>query len=145
MEIRIITEVMEEEGLYPDDIPNESGVNPAKLEQVKRSCRYFQCKAFASYDKHVGRQRTWKSAHALCILDLKEQCVTHCWSRTNTKGILILSSMGVLPENGKVCSADFLIQILKASVLSGSDSVAIYYQPLLKWRKIPSFLSIVQI
>ena len=83
MERRIITEVMEEEGLYPDDIPNESGVNPVKLEQIKHSCRYFRCKAFASFDdhEHFGCGHTWKSAHAWCILDLKKQCIAHRWSQ----------------------------------------------------------------
>ena len=76
----IITEVMEREGLYPEDIPKEHGVNPANLQQIKGSRRYFRCKAFASFDEHVDADlchHSWKSAHAWCVLDLRKQRIAH--------------------------------------------------------------------
>ena len=63
----IITEVMKREGLYPEDISKEYGVNPANLQQIKGILRYFWCKAFASFDEHVDADlchHSWKSAHA---------------------------------------------------------------------------------
>ena len=81
---QIITEVMETEGLHPDDIPSEHGVNPASLQQIKGSRRYYRCKAFASFDEHVDTDpdtcyHSWKSAHAWCVLDLKKQHIAHRW------------------------------------------------------------------
>ena len=78
---QIITEVMEREGLYPEDIPQEYGVNPANLQQIKGSRRYFRCKAFARFDEHIDTDsdcnHSWKSAHAWCVLDLKKQRIAH--------------------------------------------------------------------
>ena len=79
MERRVIAEVMREEGLQSADIPQEPEVNPEILEQIRGSKRYFRCKAFASFESHDGCGNSWKSAHAWCVLDLKEQCIVHHW------------------------------------------------------------------
>ena len=86
-DMEVISEVMENEGLRPEDIPREHGVNPASLQQIKGSRRYFRCKAFASFDEHVDNSdqdddpcyHSWKSAHAWCVLDLKKQRIAHHW------------------------------------------------------------------
>ena len=71
----MINEVMVANGVTTAEIP-EHGVDPADLEAIAHSKRYFKTKAFASFDDHGSCPRTWKSAHAWCVLDLKEQL--HC-------------------------------------------------------------------
>ena len=57
--------------------------NPQDIKHIHRSLRYFWCKAFASFGVHNAAEskcgRTWKSAHAWCTLDLKKQCIAHCF------------------------------------------------------------------
>ena len=72
----MINEVMVANGVTTAEIP-EHGVDPADLEAIAHSKRYFKTKAFASFDDHGSCPRTWKSAHAWCVLDLKEQCIAH--------------------------------------------------------------------
>ena len=91
-EQRIIAEVMEEKNVSPDDIPVENPFVPSRpANQIDGSKRYFHVKGFARFnehdvadDDHVQEDesddddeprctRTWPSAHAWCIMDLKEQ------------------------------------------------------------------------
>ena len=81
---QVIAEVMEEEGVDPNEIPKDSHINPSDLQQIKKTDRYFRCKGFVSFNVHItpsGRQckHTWKSAHAWCVLDLKKQRIVHRW------------------------------------------------------------------
>lgn len=78
----MIGEVMEEKGVRPSEIPQESNIDPTDLVSINQSWRYFKTKAFASFNAHAGNSdrrcpRTWKSAHAWCVLDLKEQQIVH--------------------------------------------------------------------
>ena len=101
-EQRIIAEVMEENNVSPDDIPVENPFDPSRpASQIDGSKRYFHVKGFARFNEHddddhveedeedesdgddeprysyrvLGARctRTWPSAHAWCIMDLKEQ------------------------------------------------------------------------
>ena len=80
----MIDTVMRENGVTTAEIPQERGVDPTKISSIDQSKRYFKTKAFASFSAHsqpsgAGARcsRNWKSAHAWCVLDLKEQCIAH--------------------------------------------------------------------
>ena len=80
----MIDTVMRENGVTPAEIPQERGVDPTKISSIGQSKRYFKTKAFASFSGHSRQSgaglwcsRNWKSAHAWCVLDLKEQCIAH--------------------------------------------------------------------
>ena len=73
----MIDEVMKANGVTTDEIPRERGVDPTDLQAITHSKRYFKTKAFASFGLHGGCSRSWKSAHAWCVLDLKEQRIHH--------------------------------------------------------------------
>ena len=77
MEQEVIDEVMTKYGVTTDQIPLERGVDPTKLEAINQSRRYFKTKAFASFSGHGSCLRSWKSAHAWCVLDLRTQCIAH--------------------------------------------------------------------
>lgn len=74
-----IREVMKEKGVSTREIPEERRADP-KTAVNSGSRRYFRVKGFASFDEHVDPgdcHRTWKSAHAWCVIDLKEQRVAY--------------------------------------------------------------------
>lgn len=79
----MIDSVMRENGVTPAKIPQERGVDPTDIDSISHSKRYFKTKAFASFNAHsqpfgaARCSRSWKSAHAWCVLDLKEQCIAH--------------------------------------------------------------------
>ena len=73
----IIAEVMDKNGLYLGVIPEEFDSNPANLHHVNESLRYFRCKGFGRFDMHDSCSRSWMSAHAWCVLDLKKQCIAY--------------------------------------------------------------------
>ena len=84
MEQRVINAVMVENGVTTSEIPEEARVDPTKLETISQSRRYFKTKAFASFSGVHAKQsslglcsRSWKSAHAWCVLDIKKQRVAH--------------------------------------------------------------------
>ena len=74
---------MAENGVTTSEIPEEPRVDPTKVETITQSKRYFKTKAFASFSGHERKEgfglcsRSWKSAHAWCVLDLKKQCIAH--------------------------------------------------------------------
>ena len=71
---------MRKVGLDPEDIPGEEpNVSPEILKTIKKSCRYFHCKAFAEFDVHIPCFHSWKSAHVWCILDLKKRRICRKW------------------------------------------------------------------
>lgn len=63
----IISEVMEDNGLRPEDIPGYH--------------RFWRCKGFASFDSHFGCSRRWKSAHAWCKIDLRDQIISEKYTQ----------------------------------------------------------------
>lgn len=80
----MIDTVMRENGVTTTQIPQERGVDPTNIDSISQSKRYFKTKAFASFNAHSRSSgagawcsRNWKSAHAWCVLDLKEQCIAH--------------------------------------------------------------------
>ena len=80
----MIDTVMRQNRVTPAEIPQERGVDPTDIDSISQSKRYFKTKAFASFNAHnqpsgAGARcpRNWKSAHAWCVLDLKEQCIAH--------------------------------------------------------------------
>lgn len=80
----MIDTVMRENGVTTAEIPQERGVDPSKIGSIDQSKRYFKTKAFASFNAHKRPSgagpmcsRNWKSAHAWCVLDLKEQRIAH--------------------------------------------------------------------
>ena len=79
----MINTVMTANGVTTAEIPREHGVDPTKTSSISQSKRYFTTKAFASFSAHdrptgsARCTRNWKSAHAWCVLDLKEQCIAH--------------------------------------------------------------------
>ena len=84
MEREVIDTVMRQNEVTPAEIPQERGVDPTNIDSISQSKRYFKTKAFASFNAHnrpsgAGARcsRNWKSAHAWCVLDLKEQCIAH--------------------------------------------------------------------
>lgn len=83
MEKEVISRVMIVNGVTTAEIPQEHGVNPANIDSIGQSKRYFKTKAFASFGAHSRPgsgaicSRNWKSAHAWCVLDLKKQCIAH--------------------------------------------------------------------
>lgn len=77
MEQEVINEVMTENRVTTQDIPEERGVDPTNLSAISQSKRYFKTKAFASFNAHGMCARSWKSAHAWCVLDLKRQRIAH--------------------------------------------------------------------
>lgn len=81
MEQQVIDEVMSENGVTTQEIPEEHGVDPTDLSSISQSRRYFKTKAFASFGVHSASSRmctrSWKSAHAWCVLDLKKQQIAH--------------------------------------------------------------------
>lgn len=86
----IILKELRRNKVKPEDIPEDPYTDPSNLQHVRRSNRYFRCKAFASFDSHEdptggGHRKTWKSAHAWCTIDLKQQQITHRWSQKCNK------------------------------------------------------------
>ena len=80
----VISKVMKLQNVDPKDIPEDLHVNPSNVQQVRKSDRYFRCKAFASFNTHVdpsgnGHTKSWKSAHAWCTIDLRRQCIAYRW------------------------------------------------------------------
>ena len=79
LETEVIARIMMEKGVSPRSIPSEPKTDPDDLDSVKRSKRYFRVKGFAWFKRHSKRwsggfcSRTWPSAHAWCIMDLKRQ------------------------------------------------------------------------
>ena len=80
LETEVIARIMMEKGVSPRGIPSEPETNPDDLDSVKRSKRYFRVKGFAWFKRHGKTgwsggfcSRTWPSAHAWCIMDLKGQ------------------------------------------------------------------------
>ena len=80
----MIDTVMRQNRVTTAEIPQERGVDPTDIDSISQSKRYFKTKAFASFNAHsrpsgAGARcaRNWKSAHAWCVLDLKEQCIAH--------------------------------------------------------------------
>lgn len=80
----MIDTVMRENRVTTAEIPQERGVDPTNIDSISQSKRYFKTKAFASFNAHsrpsgagAWCSRNWKSAHAWCMLDLKEQCIAH--------------------------------------------------------------------
>ena len=75
---RIISEVMEEYKVTPRQIPYELPFNIREIESISRkSHRYFKVKGFAWFRSHNACARSWPSAHAWCVIDLKEQTVCY--------------------------------------------------------------------
>ena len=76
LETEVIDRIMIEKDVSPRSIPSEPETDPDDLDSVKRSKRYFRVKGFAWFKRH-GKSgscsRTWPSAHAWCIMDLKRQ------------------------------------------------------------------------
>ena len=71
----IINDIMEEEEVYPMDIPREGLFHPAKVN--KKSLRYYSTKGFAWFCC-PKRHHRWPSAHSWCYLDLRKQKIcTH--------------------------------------------------------------------
>ena len=84
MEQEIIDTVMVANNVTTSEIPQEPTADPTKSRTIAGSKRYFETKAFASFDNvHEKKSgfgvcsRSWKSAHAWCVLDLKNQCIAH--------------------------------------------------------------------
>ena len=77
LETEVIARVMEKKGVLSHRIYEEPGTDLDNLDAVKRSRRYFRVKGSAWFeheDPEGGTcSRTWRSAHAWCIMDLKEQ------------------------------------------------------------------------
>jgi len=78
LETEVIARVMAEKGVAAHLIPREGGTDPNDLKAVKKSRRYFRVKGHAEFDEHQDPgggdcSRTWQSAHAWCIMDLKKQ------------------------------------------------------------------------
>ena len=94
----IIEKEMKEYDLSPEDVPqSKPHFDPKEIKNYKpfgeqTQWRYFMCNAFAHFKYHdisVQRRddhpkcetsrRTWASAHSWCVIDLKLQCIEHCW------------------------------------------------------------------
>ena len=78
----VIAGVMDERGVSARNIPEEPETDPEDFDTVRRSWRYFRVKGFARFRRHRDPSggycsRTWPSAHAWCIMDLKEQKIIH--------------------------------------------------------------------
>ena len=83
---QIISDEMEKWNVKTKDIPEDFDIDPSKAEEVKKSKRYYNCKAFGSFNFHddptgKGHTKKWKSARAWCTLDLKQQCIAHRFSQ----------------------------------------------------------------
>lgn len=79
-ETEVIAKVMMEKGVSPRSIPSEPETDSDDFDSVKRSRRYFRVKGFAWFKRHKTNSwsgkfcsRTWPSAHAWCVIDLKRQ------------------------------------------------------------------------
>lgn len=75
----IIKEVMAREEVEPKDVPEEEPFNEDKfIADLKEKCnwshRYFRGRAYGQFecDKELC-DNSWPSAHASCVLDLKNQ------------------------------------------------------------------------
>ena len=74
----LIQEVMEREGITPDDVPQEGPFNKERfIEDLKSKCwskRYFRGRAYGEFkcNKELCNNE-WNSPHASCVLDLKDQ------------------------------------------------------------------------
>ena len=82
----IIRQVMAEKDIDPATVPSEDHIrDPSNLDSIKGSRRYFRTKAFARFPRHrvkvPGCGRTWPSAHAWSVMDLKEQRICHRYSQ----------------------------------------------------------------
>ena len=78
LETEVIARVMEEKGVLTHFIRREARTDPGDLEAVKKSRRYFRVKGHADFEEHQKSgggycSHTWHSAHAWCVMDLKEQ------------------------------------------------------------------------
>ena len=78
LETEVIARIMEEKGVLLHRIRKEPGTDLNDLEAVKTSRRYFRVKGSAWFEEHEEPgggtcSRSWRSAHAWCIMDLKEQ------------------------------------------------------------------------
>ena len=78
LETEVIARVMKEKGVSARLVPREPKTNPDSVDAVAISRRYFRVKGFARFQRHQKPRgghcgRTWPSAHAWCIMDLKEQ------------------------------------------------------------------------
>ena len=81
-----IQEVMEEKNIDPGGIPSERHIrDPSNPGSISGSKRYFRTKAFARFPRHrvkvPGCARTWPSAHAWSVMDLKKQRICHRYSQ----------------------------------------------------------------
>ena len=78
----IIREVMAENDVDPARVRSEDPIQPSNLDRIRRSRRYFLTKGFANFPRHEGFcGRTWTSAHAWCVIDLKKQRIYHRYSQ----------------------------------------------------------------
>jgi hypothetical protein len=83
---KIIAEEMEFNWIDPVFVPEDRGINPSNVEQVKKSSRYVRCKGLGRFGKHhnpMGKvcNKCWRSTRAWCTFDLKKQCIAHRWSK----------------------------------------------------------------
>ena len=77
---------MEEKDIDPARIPSEDHVrDPSNPDSINGSGRYFRTKGFARFPRHrvlvPGCGRTWPSAHAWSVMDLKKQRICHRYSQ----------------------------------------------------------------
>ena len=78
--VALIIAIMKRRGVDPEKVPEDPYVDLTDMKQVRQSRRYFYCKGFARFDAHNKPSsclHTWKSFHAWCVLDLKQQCLAH--------------------------------------------------------------------
>lgn len=68
-----IAQVMAEKGVRLEEVPEELHVDPRDMEAVRRSKRYHKVKGFARFSAHPPCSRSWASAHAWSVIDLRQQ------------------------------------------------------------------------
>ena len=77
-EQEVIETVMKAAGVRVEDIPKEQHFTSPK--DVKNSKRYYKKTGFAQFSCPKG-DRKWPSAHAWCIIDLKEKSICYLYKQ----------------------------------------------------------------
>lgn len=80
----IIQQVMEEKGIDPKSVPTEESLEcRPRPKRIKKSKRYFLTRSRGVFPQHEDQvpdcHRTWSSAHAWSVMDLKEQQIPYCY------------------------------------------------------------------
>ena len=80
----VIKAVMKERGVDPGEIPLESNFIVGNIARLSlQSRRYYRTKGFAHFSCSTCF-RSWYSAHAWCVLDLRDECVVHTFGQECT-------------------------------------------------------------